>query len=251
MTVRLSDHRVSLVLRYMFQGLPQQAVAGKVGVDQSTISLWFSRFKARTAEIGLSGAGKEFGIMNEVDSLRSLAVELFKNRFSVQDARQGVAIIRAFVTLGVPPGQHKDLVRVCKKVAEPGFIPAALELCQLEAKAGVSYKQVLRQFKDMGSEVQHLKSEGAEQSSQLSGLKSAVADRRAELASLDAQHAQRCKEVAEEEKKLEKELKKKMEGAKVKAQEVEMLSKLKAELSKHGLDLETLLNLAKEFKHGK
>ncbi len=251
MTVRLSDHKVSLVLRYIFQGSAQQDIARKVGADQSTVSLWFSRFKVRAGQIGLPQTGKEFGVMNEVDSLRSLAAELFRNRLSVQDARQGAAIIHAFDALGIPPGQYKDLVRVCKNVAEAGFIGAALELCQLEAKAGVSYKQVLCRFKEVGTEVQRLKSEASEQSSQLSGLKSEVAGRKAELARLDAEYAQHSKVVGEEEKKLEEELKKKMERAKVKAQEVEMLSKLKAELSKHGLDLETLLSLAKEFKHGK
>jgi len=186
-----------------------------------------------------------------VDSLRSLAVELAKNRLSVQDARQGVAIVRAFGNLGLPPVQHKDLIRVCKKVAEPGFVHAALELCQLETKAAVSYKQILGEFKDMCSEVQHLKSEAAERSSRVAALKSEVAARKAELASLEARIAQRGKEVAEQEKKLEEELGNKMEGAKVTAQEVDTLSKLKVELSKLGLDLETFVSLAKEFTHGK
>ena len=108
----------------------------------------------------------------------------------------------------------------------------------------------LSDHKEVGSEVQHLKSEAAEQSSHLSGLKSQVAGRKAELASLDAQRAKRSKEMAEKEERLETNLRRKMERARVKAQELEMLSKLKAEPSKHGLDLETLLSLAKEFQHG-
>jgi transposase len=51
MTVRLSDHRVSLVLRYIFQGCSQKAIARKVGAEQSTVSLWFSRFKVRASQI--------------------------------------------------------------------------------------------------------------------------------------------------------------------------------------------------------
>ncbi len=171
MTVRLSNHKVSLLLHYLFQGWGQQAIARKVGADQSSISVWLSRFKDRTAKIGLSEAGEEFGIMNEVDSLRSLAVELFKHQLSVQDARQGLGILRAFLALGVPPKQHKDLVQVCKKVEQPGFIAAALELSQMEAKAGITYRQVVAQFNEIGSKVQHQASEAAEQSSQLSGLK--------------------------------------------------------------------------------
>jgi len=251
MTVRLSDHRVTLLLHYIFQGWSQQAIAKKVGVDQSSISVWFSRFKLRAKRIGLSEAGEEFGIMNEVESLRSLATELFKNKLTVQDARQGLGIIRAFLALGVPPGRHKDLVQVCKKVEQPGFIAAALELSQVEAKAGITYLQIVAQFNEMGSKVQHLASEAAEQSSQLSGLKNEVAGTKAVLTSLYAECANAAKEGAEKEKKLEDELKKKMESVKVTTQEVELLSTLKADLAKKGLGLGALVTLATEFKNGK
>jgi hypothetical protein len=106
MTVRLSDQKVTLVLHYILLGWPQQAIAKKVGTDQSTVSLWFSRFRVRVGEIGLPQAGKEFGVISEVDSLRSLAAELFKNQLSIQDARQGLEIVRAFLGLGVSPDQH-------------------------------------------------------------------------------------------------------------------------------------------------
>jgi hypothetical protein len=251
MTLRLSEHKVSLLLYHLFAGRPQEAVAAKVGASQSSVSLWFSRLKFRAGKIGLLEAGKEFGIMHQLESLRSLAVELFKNHLTVQDARQGLSIIRAFLALGVPPAQHKDLVRVCKKVAEPGFIAAALELCRVEAKAGITYQQVVAQFNEMGSKVQHLASEAAEQSSQLSGLKDQVAGRKAELAGLDAQYAHHSKEVADKEKKLEDGLKKKMESVKVTTQDVEMLFTLKTYLAKKGLGLGALVTLATEFKNGK
>ncbi len=251
MTVRLSDDKVSLLLHYIFQGWSQQAIAKKVGDDQSSISVWLSRFKDRTAKIGLSEAGEEFGVMNEVESLRSLAVELHKYHLAVQDARQGLGIIRAFLGLGVPPGRHKDLVQVCKKEAEPGFIAAALELCQVEAKAGITYQQVVAQFKEIGSKIQNLKSEAAEQSSQLSGLKNELAGTKAALTSLYAECANAVKEMAEKEKKLEDELKKKMESVKVTTQEVEMFSNLKADLAKKGLGIDALVALAKEFKYAK
>jgi len=250
-TLRLSHQKVSLVLSRMFGGWPQRAVAEKVGVDQSTVSLWFSRFRARASQAGLSQAGKEFGIMNEVDSLRSLAVELFKNQLSVRDAREGLELVLAFSALGVPPQRHKDLVEICKKVQDPGFVSAALELCQLEAKEGMNYEQVIAQFKEMSPKVQHLKSERQALNSQLSALDKELADKKAELGALDTQLAERKKQAAAEEKKMEEGLKKKMENHKVTAQEVDMVSKLKAELGKKGLDLGVLVSLAKEFKHAK
>ncbi len=58
--------------------------------------------------MGLSAAGKEFGVYNEVDELRSLAVELDKTDISVQQAREGAKISQAFADLGVAPEQHID-----------------------------------------------------------------------------------------------------------------------------------------------
>ena len=298
-TVRLSGQKVSLILGYLLRGWPQPAVAGKLGVDQSTVSLWFSRFKARAKRASISQAGKEFGVTNDVDSLRSLAAELFQNQLSVKDARDGMKVVLAFSALGVPLHRHKDLVQVCKKVQEPAFVAAALKLCELEAETGMTYKEALVRFKETGSKVQSLQGEKAQLSSQLAGLNSKVAGRKRDLYALEAKSAQRKKELAEEEQEMAKELRKSMEAelssqlaglnnkvagrkeelkaveaklaqrkkelaeeeqkmaeklrkrmeqVEVTAQEVETVSRLKAELAERGLDLEVLMSLAKEFQ---
>jgi len=251
MTVRLSQHKVSLLLCYMFKGWSQQDVAKKVGADRSTISLWFSRFKIRTAEIGLSEAGEEFGIVNEIDSLRSLAVELSKSQLTVQDARQGLGIIRAFLALGIPPERHKELVDVCKKLTHPGFIPAALELCHLQAKSGMSYEKTVSQAKQLATEVEDLKAQASGLSAQLWTVKKALGDKRAEFAALDAEYAKKKHDFAYREKKLEEALVEKMASVKVTAEEIEIVRQLRADLAKKGLGLDALVTLAKEFKHGK
>ncbi len=251
MTVRLSGHKVSLVLRHLFAGWPQQAIASKVGADQSTVSLWFSRFKIRTAAIGLSEAGREFSVFGEVDSLRSLAAELHKNKLTVQDARQGLGIVRAFIALGVPPERHKELVHVCKKLTEPGFIPSALELSHLQAKAGMSYEQTVSQFKQLGAKVEDLKAQASGLSAQLWTVTKAVGDKRAELAALDVQYAKKQQDLADREKKLEEALVKKMASANVTAQEIEIVHQLRADLAKKGIGLDALVTLAKEFRSGK
>ena len=251
MTVRLSQHKVSLLLCDVFKGWSQHAVAKKVGADRSTISLWFSRFKIRTAEIGLSEAGREFSVFSEVDSLRSLAAELHKNKLTVQDARQGLGIVRAFLALGVPPERHKELVHVCKKLTAPGFIPAALELCHLEAKEGMSYAQTVSQSKQLGTKVEDLKAQASGLSAQLWTVKKALGDKRAEFAALDVEHAKKKQDLADREKKLEEELVKEMASVKVTAQEIEIVRQLRTDLAKKGLGLDALVTLAKEFKHGK
>jgi predicted transcriptional regulator len=84
MTVRLSPHKITKMMRYYFSGLSESEAAAKLGIDQSTVSLYVSRFKNRANEIGLVAAGKEFMVLNEVDSLRSLSVELSKAGLTVE-----------------------------------------------------------------------------------------------------------------------------------------------------------------------
>jgi division protein CdvB (Snf7/Vps24/ESCRT-III family) len=250
MTLRLSDHQVSLLLRHLFGGWPQQAIAHRLGIDQSSVSLWYSRLKARAGQVGLSLAGKEFGIMNEVESLRALAVELSKEQLSVKEALEGLEIARTFTSLGVPRKQHKDLVLVCQKVKKPEFVSAALELAQAEAHTGITYQEALAQFEEMVPKLKHIKSQVAALSSQRAELEKGVAQRKAELATLDSQFTSHQKKLAGEQEKAEEALHKTMKAFQVSALEVETASKLKAELAKKGLTLEALVVMAKEFGDG-
>lgn len=86
MTVQLSPHKVSKILRDYFRGLPQTKIAKEAGVDQSSISHYASRFKGTAAEYGLLAAGKEYQVFNEVESLRSLSVELYKSKLTAEEA---------------------------------------------------------------------------------------------------------------------------------------------------------------------
>ena len=112
MTVRLSPQKVSKILRNYFSGMPQCDIAKKAVVDQSTVSIYSSRFKQRAAEVGLLAAGKEFGVFNEINALRSLSAELFTHKLTVDEANQGLKIIKAFIKLGIMPEQHTELVKL-------------------------------------------------------------------------------------------------------------------------------------------
>ena len=59
MTVRLSRHKVTGLLRRYFQGMAQTQIAGVVGVNQSSISVYASRFSERSEKMGLAAAGEE------------------------------------------------------------------------------------------------------------------------------------------------------------------------------------------------
>jgi len=247
MTVQLSPHKVSKILRGYFRGLPQTKIAKEAGVDQSSISHYATRFKEMAAKYGLPTAGKEYQVMNEVESLRSLSVELYKSKLTAEEARQGHHIIKAFLKLGINPEKHLNLIEVCKKVEDPGFTEAALKLSQIETQTGVGYHQITSVFEKAQKQLPQLEEKIAGAKAELKSISDGVLKNKQELAGQEEYLKKYQNEVKAKEAQLEKELLAKMKQMEVEKKEVEEVAALKAELIKKGLNLQTLLKLAKEF----
>jgi hypothetical protein len=248
MTVQLSPHKVSKILRGYFCGLPQTKIAKEAGVDQSSISHYATGFKKMAAKYGLPAAGKEYQVLNEVESLRSLSVELYKSKLTMDEVRQGHNIIKAFLNLGIGPNQHIGLIEVCKKVDDLGFINAALKLNRIEAEGQMSYEKATSKFERITSELPPAENRLRGILTKLKSLNNLIAQRNSELTNVEAHVVQLQKRAKAKEAKLEQEFGIKMKRLNVQYKEVEAVAKLKTGLSKQGLDLPTLLKLATEFK---
>ena len=247
MTVRLSPQKVSKLMKLFLSGLSQPSIAKKVGVDQSTVSLYASRFKETVADIGLLAAGKEFGVFNEVDALRSLSVELSQAHLTVEEAREGLKILKAFLKLGVSPDKHTMLAKVCGEIDDPGFINAALKLTEIESESNTTYEEAVSRLEKAISELPATQKKLLQMQVTLASADKSLAQRKGELASLESHLALLQKEAKTKKAELDKELTAKMKHLKVKQEQLEELSALKARLAKMGLDMPTLLKLAKEF----
>jgi len=247
MTVQLSPHKVSKILRGYFRGLPQTKIAKEAGVDQSSISHYASRFKEMAAKYGILAAGKEYQVLNEVESLRSLSVELYKSKLTTDEARQGHHIIRAFLKLGIGPEKHFNLVEVCHKVGDPSFIEAALKLSQIEVQTGMDYQQVMSGFETAQNQLPQLEDKITGAKAKLKAISDATLKNKQELAGQEEYLKKYQSEVKVKKAQLEKDLSVKMKQLEVEKKEVEEVAALKAELTKKGLNLETVLKVAKEF----
>jgi len=250
MTVQFSPHKVSKILRGYFRGLPQTKIAKEAGVDQSSISHYASRFKKMAAEVGIPTSGKEYRVESEVESLRSLSVELYKSKLTVEEAKQGYKIMKAFLELGISPEQHLTLIKVCQEVANPGFAEAALKLAQIEAQIDMSYHQVISSFEKAQSQLPRLEKKVTEAKAELKSISDATLKNKQELASQEEYLEKYQNEVKAKVAQLEKELSAEMTQFGVDKKEVEAVAILKVELAKKGLDLETVLKLGEEFRHG-
>ncbi len=246
MTVRLSPQKVAKILRYYFSGLPQIKIAKKSGVDQSSVSLYATRFKERVSEVGILAAGKEYGVMEEVDALRSLSVELQKAKLAVDEAKEGAKIIKAFIKLGISPTEHMTLVKVCKEINDHGFINAALKLAKIESDSNISYEEVVSGFQEITFQLPVLEQEIESRNAELNSINSNLADKKQELENLEETLA-KLKKLAEDTlAQTKQEISTKMKDAKVTEEEITQIAKLKVDLDKKGLDISTLVKLAEE-----
>jgi predicted transcriptional regulator len=250
MTVALSPQKVSKILRNYFSGMSQCDIAKKVVVDQSTVSIYSSRFKQRVAEVGLLAAGEEFGVLNEINALRSLSAELSRNKLTVEEANQGLKIMKAFTKLGIRPEQHSAFVKLCREVDDPGFIQAALKLSRLETECNMSYEEVVSRFERVTLELPVTEDKLKGMQSDLLSINDLIAKRNQELTNFEARLAQLQKDAKAKLAKLEQEFENKKKELNVKIEEVKEVAKLKTELGKQGLDIPMLVMLAKEYSHG-
>ena len=247
MTVRLSRHKISRILKYYFRGVPQPVIAQKVWLDQSTVSLYASRFKEAATEDGLLAAGKEFNVFEEVSELRSLSVELLKVNLTSEDAREGVKIIRAFNRLGIRSDQHIKLVQVCKKVDDEGFITSLLRFVEIEDNSDKSYDEIVSNFESVASQLPLSEKKLMELKTEIGSLNNILTKKKSELAGIQSQLVQFREEALAERTRLNAELKAEMKRFGVKEQEVKEATKLKGELVKRDLDLSTLIKVVEEF----
>jgi len=248
MSVKLSPQKAAKILRYYFSGLPQIKIAKKSGVDQSSVSLYATRFKKRASEVGILAAGKEYGVMEEVDALRSLSVELHKDKLTVDEAKEGVKIIKAFIKLGISPAEHMTLVKVCKEVNDHGFVNAALKLAKIESDNNISYEEVVSGFQNMTSQLPVMEKQIENHNAELNSIDSNLADKKQELARLEESLAELKKLAADTLAQMKQELSTKMKDANVTEKEITEIAELKTNLDKKGLDISTLVKLAKEVQ---
>jgi len=248
MTVKLSLPKVSKILRFYLLGLPQKKIAKKVKVDQSSVSNYAAQFKERVDEVGLLAAGEEFGIMEEVEALRSLSVELYKTKLTVDEAKGGIKIIKAFGKLGASSADHMTLIKVCKEVKDQSFVNAAIKLAKIESDNNISYKEAVTGFDEMTSQLPAMEKQIEDRNAELSSINSNLVDRKQELASLE-ESLEKLKKVAKDTlTQTKQEISIKMQDANVTEKEITGIAELKADLDKKGLDIPTLLKLAKEVQ---
>jgi len=138
------------------------------------------------------------------------------------------------------------LVKVCKEINDQGFINAALKLAKIESDNNISYEEVVTGFQNMTSQLPVLGEQLENCNTELDSITNNLADKKQEMASLNESLAKLKKLAAGTLVQTEQEISTRMKDAKVTEKEITEIAKLKADLGKKGLDIPTLVKLAKE-----
>jgi len=228
--------------------MTQTDIARKVGVNQSTVSLYSRLFARRSKQYGLEAVGREFDVYDEVIALRSLAVELYNAKLTTEDARQGTRIIHKFFKLGVEPDRHIDLIKVCKEIDNREFIQCTIRLMEIEHGSNLSYEETIQRFQETAMSLPAAETKLQKLREELKHLSEHEANKRQTLTNLESQLAQFQKEVDIRKAQLKREIEDNMQRSKVIQVEIQEARDLKNLLNKQGLDITTLVALAKEFQ---
>ena len=135
-------------------------------------------------------------------------------------------------------------------MADPGFVKAALKLSQIETQTGMSYHQVIFGFEKAQNQLPHLEDMILVTKAELKSTSAELLKKNHELTGQEEHLKKYQNEVKAKAAQMEQELISKMKQLEVEKKEVEEVAVLKAELTKKGLNLKTVLNLIKEFQHG-
>jgi len=143
---KLSPYKVSKMMALYFSGYSESAIAHRLKIDQSTVSLYVSKFKTLVEQQGLKVAGQEFGIMHEVEELHSLAVELKKSKSTIEEAKLGLNTVQSLQGLGIKQEEYLDVIQGCAKAKSEGYLADAVKLSKLEKSTGMTHGELVAQY---------------------------------------------------------------------------------------------------------
>lgn len=174
MTTKISPQKLSRMLQLYFQGYNQVQIAQKLGIDQSTVSLYVSKFGMQSQGKGLMAASKEAGIVEMISALHSLAAELHASKLTAEEAKLGLKARLKLEQYGVEEQHYPDLIEAAAKMKEKGFMKAALKLASLEKKTGIGYTELTAKYEAVVSQI-------SQKSKELGSLEAALTKQQSEL----------------------------------------------------------------------
>ncbi len=176
MAQKLSPYKLSKMMALYFEGYSQSQIASKLKINQGTVSLHVTNLKSLAEEQGLKAATKEYGIMDEVESIHSLAAELKKAKLTAEESKAGLKMVSQLQHLGVKEEDYKDLIQACTKMKDEGYIDDAVKLSKLENATGMTHGEIIAEATSAHQDLEQTQAQVASISDKLKASREQLTD---------------------------------------------------------------------------
>jgi DNA repair exonuclease SbcCD ATPase subunit len=141
-------------LELYLQGLSANEIVTKIGISKGAV---ISILKGAR-----EGNFPGLELRDRIDELHNLSVKLRKEGLDLSQARSGFSFFERLLDMDIEPGKVKEWIEFCSEISPTppeGFIPVAIELCQIEKETGKAYAEIVSEVKDLSSRKEKLISE--------------------------------------------------------------------------------------------
>jgi hypothetical protein len=145
------------VLRLYFMGYSYDEIGTQTRVSKGSVVNIIKELK--------SGVYPEFDhVIDQIDALRTLAVDLKKRKTTIALAILGSMFMHRFLDLGVEPKDVKAWMRLCRNLVSPKypldqFMRTAVELMRLEEQTGLDSDKLLQRYRELVKQISEKENE--------------------------------------------------------------------------------------------
>jgi len=126
-------------------------------------------------------------LRDRIDELHSLSVRLRKEGLDLSQAKLGFAFFERLLDVSIEPEKLEEWIQFCSEISPSppeGFVPAAMELSQIERQTGRSYAEIASEVKELSAQRDKLISEVGDLKAKeirAKGLKDEIVDSQEEV----------------------------------------------------------------------
>jgi len=160
---QISFQKKMEVIELYLKGLSTNEIVAKAGISKGAVISILQDARA--------GKFPGLELKDRVDELHNLSVRLRKEGLELPQAKLGFTFVKRLQDLNVEPDKVEQWIEFCSEISPSppeGFIPAAMELLQVEKETGKSHTDIASEVKELSNqrgklmgEVKDLQTQGA------------------------------------------------------------------------------------------
>ena len=134
-------------LELYLQALSANEIVAKTGISKGAV--------VSILKDAREGKFPALALKDRIDELHSLSVRLRKETLDLMQARLGFTFFQRLLDMDIEPDKLKEWIDFCSEISPTppeGFIPAAMELSQIERETGKNYDEIASEVKELSNQ---------------------------------------------------------------------------------------------------